>query len=83
VPAIFAARQPSDASSNKPETHLIDETFGGENVPRETASQERIHVANEGATLSGCGVAVCASENQTRDGIVARAEDQALESSAV
>jgi len=30
-----AAQQPSDAGSNEPETHLVDETFGGEECAAE------------------------------------------------
>jgi len=36
----FAAQQPSEASSNEPETHLIDETSEARSVPRELRAKE-------------------------------------------
>ena len=77
-----SARQPSDAGPNGPETHLLDETFGGEECARgKTASQRRIHVAKQRAILSHAGFAARALENRRCDIGVSRAEHQAFESS--
>src|ERR1043165_200563 len=40
-----AAQQPSDAGPNRPETHLLDETFGGEEYAAENCERERAYMS--------------------------------------